>query len=67
VVLRGIVGVLGMQPDMKVVAICSDGVAAELPIKKHAPQIAILVDCIRAVAPFLPSDSTLPSLLASGN
>jgi DNA-binding NarL/FixJ family response regulator len=42
VVLRGIVGILGAEPDLHIVAVCSDGIAAELAIKKHLPDVAVL-------------------------
>jgi two-component system, NarL family, nitrate/nitrite response regulator NarL len=42
VVLRGLASILRSEPDMSVVALCSNGIAAANAIREHAPDIAVI-------------------------
>jgi two-component system nitrate/nitrite response regulator NarL len=42
VALHGVTGILGAQPDMKVLAACNDGRSAADAIRQFAPDIAVL-------------------------
>jgi DNA-binding NarL/FixJ family response regulator len=42
VVLQGVAGILRAQPDMNVVAVCSEGLAAASAIRQFMPDIAVL-------------------------
>src|SRR5262245_36920958 len=42
VVLHGIAGILSSQPDINVVALCGDGIAAAKAIRMFVPEIAVL-------------------------
>jgi two-component system, NarL family, nitrate/nitrite response regulator NarL len=41
-VLRGLAGILEAQPDLEIVATCTDGIAALKAIQERKPEIAIL-------------------------
>jgi DNA-binding NarL/FixJ family response regulator len=40
--LRGLANVFRLQPDIKIVAQCEDGLSAMEAIRKHAPDIAMI-------------------------
>src|SRR3954451_5268601 len=42
VVLQGMASIARSQPDMKVVALCCDGIAAEEAIRVFVPDVAVL-------------------------
>src|SRR5215468_8513363 len=42
VVLHGVAGILRAQPDINVVALCGDGIAAAEAIRRFVPDIAVL-------------------------